>query len=99
MIRRFALTAAMLIALGAMTAPTLAAPFCSGSSGIRFSITLGKKLTEREEAEFAMIQLRRTGVDATRVEFWNGCLRAFVRQPGGGEAMEFYDPETLERVY
>jgi hypothetical protein len=45
------------------------------------------------------MELNQQGVDATRVEKWNGCLRAFVRQPGGGEIMQFFDPQTLRQVF
>jgi hypothetical protein len=84
----------------AAASPAMAAPFCSGS-GVTFSFgfRIGEEMTEREKANLAMIQLRREGVDTDRVEFWNGCLRAFVQQPGGGETMEYYDPHTFERVY
>lgn len=41
--------------------------------------------------------LRSMGVDATRVEDWNGCIRAFVRT-NGGETMQYFDPDTFERL-
>jgi hypothetical protein len=54
--------------------------------------------SEDDILDYQLDQLRLRGVDATRVEKWNGCLRAFVRQPGGGEIMEFYDPHSYRRV-
>lgn len=91
---------AALIVISA-AAPALALNCSSGGSGARFGfgLSFGKKMTESEKAEFALMELRRRGVDATRVEFWGTCLRAFVRRSGGHEAMEFYDPDTLDRVY
>lgn len=93
-----AMLAAGLMAV--VAGPAMAAPFCSESGvTLSFGIQIGEEMTEREKADLAMIQLRREGVNTNRVEFWNGCLRAFVQQPGGGETMEFYDPHTFERVY
>ncbi len=92
--------AALLFTLAA--GPALAAPFCyGGPPGIHFRLNLqfGGEYTESEQARFDLMALRQLGVDATRVERWNGCLRAFVRKENGHEAMEFYDPSTLERVY
>lgn len=50
------------------------------------------------QAEMDLQRLREIGVPATSVERWNGCLRAFVKQPTGGETMEFYDPASLRRL-
>jgi len=91
----FALTAIILTA-----GPAAAAPFCNGGTNVlSFGFHIGPAYSERELADLAKMELQRQGVDASRVEFWNGCLRAFVRQPGGGETMEFYDPDTLRRVW
>jgi hypothetical protein len=85
----------------ASTAPALAIPgFCvDRSDGLRveFGFHYGD-YDEDDELAFDLHQLRRRGVDATRVEKWSGCLRAFVRQPNGHEIMELYDPNTYERV-
>lgn len=57
-------------------------------------------VTEADNAQFDLMRLRRTGVDASSVEYWNGCIRAWVRNEDSvGEHMEFYHPRTLERVY
>lgn len=50
------------------------------------------------QADYDLTRLRQQGVAATSVERWNGCLRAFVQQQGGGETMEFYDPSSLRRL-
>ncbi|AKR54287.1 hypothetical protein XM25_00395 [Devosia sp. H5989] len=94
------LTLAML-ALPATVIPVAAAPFCTGGTGVNlsFGFMIGPQYSEEDRADLARTQLRRHGVDATRVEFWNGCLRAFVRQPDGSEKMEFYDPDTFQQVY
>lgn len=76
--------------------------FCQDDrSGV--TITFGNNLfgtdqSEDDLNEFDLIQLRQQGVDATSVERWNGCIRAFVRKPEGGEEMQFFDPNTYRRV-
>jgi hypothetical protein len=98
-LKRLLATAAVLVATGTAVQ---AAPFCTDMrSGVRieFGFSFGQVFTESEQNDFDLMELRRRGVDATRVERWNGCIRAFVRQPGGGERMEFYDPNTFEQVF
>ena len=90
-----------LIALALLGAAVPAqAAFCTDDRGVvvTFGVHLGEPYTEEELNEFDLMQLRREGVDATRVERWNGCIRAFVRKPEGGEEMQFFDPNTFERV-
>ncbi len=99
MTRLFAATA---VAFISTLAPVAAAPFCTDSRAgfsIEFGVGAGRVFSENDSNDFDMMELRRMGVDATRVERWNGCIRAFVRQPGGGEAMQFYDPNSFERVF
>ena len=85
-----------------LAAPAMAAPFCTGDSvhtGFSAGFSVGGVFTESEQNEFHLMHLRQMGVDATAVEQWNGCLRAFVRKPGGGEEMQFFEPDTYRRVY
>ncbi len=94
--------AVAVLAFGAV--PAMAAPFCIGGGnrpGVHVSLSfhVGDEYTQSEIATFDLMALRKLGIDATRVERWNGCLRAFVREENGHEAMQFYDPITLERVY
>jgi hypothetical protein len=99
MIRTFAYTLGFLAVL---TGTAMAAPFCTGdSSGLHlsFGVSVGGPYTDAERDSFDMMHLRQQGVDVTRVERWNGCIRAFVRQPGGGEEMQFFQPNSYERVY
>ncbi|MCW5722281.1 MAG: hypothetical protein KIS86_14160 [Devosia sp.] len=83
----------------ALPLPASAVPYCTGS-GVSFSFGFSVgRFSESEVNEFNLMQLRRMGVDATAAEKWNGCIRAFVRKPGGGEEMQFFDPNTFQRVY
>lgn len=79
--------------IAAMASPALAAPICSGTFGLDPEI-----FSEAEINDFNFDLLRSRGVNVTRTEMWGGCIRAFVRQADGREAMEFYDPMTLRRV-
>lgn len=90
-----------LTALGLTLLATLPAHavFCSTGDGavVEFGVHLGEEYTEAEENNFDLMELRRRGVDATAVERWSGCIRAYVRT-ATGEEMQFFDPDTFERV-
>ncbi|GHA26404.1 hypothetical protein GCM10007989_22740 [Devosia pacifica] len=85
-----------------LATPAMAIPYCNDTNPgftLKFGLRFGEPRSEMERNEDDLRALRRRGVDATRVERWNGCLRAYVRQPGGGETMQFYSPNTYRRVY
>ncbi|HTM78608.1 MAG TPA: hypothetical protein VL133_13390 [Devosia sp.] len=85
-----------------LAGPALSAPFCTDDRGgvsIQFGHGKGLGLSESDLNDADLTELQQRGVNASSVERWNGCIRAFVRQPGGGETMEFYDPNTMQRVY
>lgn len=94
------LTLAGLIALGA--GPAVAqVPFCTDNRptfSSRFEFGFSQTDPIQERAATDLMRLRRAGVDATSVDYWNGCIRAWVRAPGGGQREEFYDPNNLRRV-
>ena len=95
----FVRTSLSALALLVAAVPAQAA-FCTDDRGVvvTFGVQIGEPYTEQELNEFDLMRLRQEGVDATRVERWNGCIRAFVRKPEGGEEMQFFDPNTFERV-
>ncbi|OYW98491.1 MAG: hypothetical protein B7Z15_22075 [Rhizobiales bacterium 32-66-8] len=98
----FVRTSLFALALLAAAAAPVQAAFCNDDSGgvvVTFGFQIGEPYTEQERNDFDLMELRREGIDATRVERWNGCIRAFVRKPEGGEEMQFFDPKTFERVY
>ena len=80
-----------------LCAPSFAAPFCVDDS-IGLQVAYGDNYTDEERETFDTMGLRRTGVDATRVERWNGCIRAWVRTPDGREEMRFFQPGTFRPV-
>ena len=79
--------------IAAIASPALAAPACSGS----FELSR-ERYREADINEFNLNLLRGIGVDATRAEMWGGCIRAWVRLPGGSEEMQFFEPLNLRRV-
>lgn len=93
-------TSLLLTLLMAGAARASTAECLSPRTGVSFSfgVTIGEPFTESEQNEFNLMQLQRLGVNATRAEMWGGCIRAFVRKPGGGEEMQFFHPDTFERV-
>lgn len=95
---RTSLAAIGLLVIAALPAH---AAICSGSGeglSYSFNLGLGAPLSEDAQNQFDLMNLRRLGVDATRVERWGGCLRAFVRKPEGGEEMQYFEPGTYRRV-
>jgi hypothetical protein len=99
MMRIAAVFAAALALTGAAEASTTSCLVSKPGVSISFGFSVGEKFTESEKNSFNLMQLRRNGVDATGAEMWGGCIRAFVRKPGGGEEMQYFHPDTFERVY
>lgn len=88
--------------VGSLNVGAAAAPFCDGAfdrSHVEFGFFFGDDYSEDDRNTYDLMHLRQRGVDATRVERWNGCIRAFVRVPGGGEAMQFFEPGTYREVF
>jgi hypothetical protein len=46
-----------------------------------------------------MQALHAKGVNATDISDWGGCVRADVVKPNGQTALEFFDPDTLQRLH
>ena len=88
--------------LGLATAPSYAL-FCDTDNddyGISFSGSsmLGGRYDEQTRDQFDEMRLKQDGVDVASVDRWNGCIRAFVRKPEGGQEMQYFDPRTYKRV-
>jgi hypothetical protein len=98
------LAAAALLALALTSAAQASSAQCLVSRPgvtVTFGVTIGvgEEFSESDQNEFNLMRLRQMGVDASRAEMWGGCIRAFVPKPGGGEEMQFFHPDTFERVY
>ena len=96
---------AALLVVGFTSVTPAFALFCSDQGpSVGFSLEdrrgdlIFKRSNNDQQNQFDLMRLRRAGVDAASVERWNGCLRAFVRNGGGGQSMQFYDPRTLQRL-
>lgn len=93
MIRVIASVATVLVAL---SAPAMAAPFCTDDS-IGLVVAFGENYTDKDRETFDEMNLRQLGYDVTRVERWNGCIRAWVRVDGR-EEMQFFQPGSYRPV-
>ena len=77
---------------------------CDSPDGIRFGLGIsggfhiGEPYTEEELNLFDQMALKRRGIEATRVERWNGCLRAWVKDADGRERQQFFDPQSYDRL-
>lgn len=97
--------AAMGVMAALMAAPVPAwAAFCAdeGPEAPRMLIERDGKsvwvVDTQAQADTDKRRLRAVGINATSVERWNGCMRAYVKAEDGSQAMQFYDPVTLRRV-
>ncbi|MEQ1901063.1 MAG: hypothetical protein ABL866_10055 [Devosia sp.] len=101
---RFALVPrlTLIAALIAFASPIMAAsvPFCpQPHPGLYIRLRFGPDLTEREENAIYLRLLKQRGVEVSMVRQWGGCVQAFVLdEDGRGEHLEYYDPDTLERI-
>lgn len=97
-------TLPVLALLAVTSVPALAAPFCVDNR-TSVSITMGfgdkfdRNAEERSLNDSDLRTLQRMGVDATSVERWNGCIRAFVRNADGSQSMAYFDPNTMKQVW
>jgi hypothetical protein len=94
------LLAAVLAAslVGVLPAHALMCDDTDTGFSLGYEFRFGPDFSEQDRNELDRLRLRREGVDATRVERWAGCLRAFVRTPDGGQEMQFFDPRSLRRL-
>jgi len=46
-----------------------------------------------------MSAMRDKGINVQDITDWNGCIKADVLQKNGHVAMQFFDPDTLQRVH
>ena len=90
----------------ALSTPALAISCDDNGDGIRIGLNgqisgrlhIGEPYTEEELGLFDQMELRKQGIEATRVERWNGCLRAWVKGEDGRERQQFFDPNTYDRL-
>lgn len=93
-------TSLVVLALCLTALPAHAVLCTDESAGISLSyeFELGDSHDEEDRNRLDLMALRQMGVDATRVERWGSCLRAYVRKPEGGEEMQYFNPGSYRRV-
>jgi hypothetical protein len=106
MTRTWLLALPLTLALSALSTPALAISCEDHSDGFGIGISghvsagfhIGEPYTEEELNLFDQMALQRRGIEATRVERWNGCLRAWVKGADGRERQQFFDPNSYDRL-
>tara|TARA_R110002020_G_scaffold50791_18_gene143757 strand:- start:644 stop:940 length:297 start_codon:yes stop_codon:yes gene_type:complete len=94
-------TSLAVLVLSLIAALPVQAALCTDeTSGVSlsFEIQVGDSQDEETRNRLDLMALRQMGVDATRVERWGSCLRAYVRKPDGGEEMQYFNPGSYRRV-
>lgn len=94
--------AAMGLVASMVAAPMPAwAAFCA-NEGPQAPLTVvddngvGKLVVDvQAQADLDRRRLREVGVPVVNTERWNGCIRAFVEDAGGGRSMVLFDPVSL----
>lgn len=78
--------------MASVAAPAFAFTDTGSTAGV-----FGEGSAEHREwmADTILSRLQQQGVPATAVEEWGGLVRAYVTQPDGTQAMQFFAPDTL----
>ncbi|HTM76005.1 MAG TPA: hypothetical protein VL133_00030 [Devosia sp.] len=98
MIKSSIIALAAVAAIGSMAAPAFAISSAANSSGGAGVFGDGSAEYREFMADTILTRLQQSGVPATSVEEWGSLVRAFVTQPDGTEAMQFFAPDTLKPV-
>ncbi len=86
------------LVLAGSAAPAFAASFATCDDDQQMtSLTSSTDSIDSNPGDI-IARLRSRGVIANAVEAWNGCIRAFVSTSNGGQTMEFFDPQSLQRL-
>jgi len=90
------------VGLAASVAPASAATIAecrdsvtnSGSSGA------GEYTSDIDARSGSIVQaLKAKGVNVQDISDWGGCVKADVVRPNGTAAIQFFDPDTLQRLH
>jgi hypothetical protein len=94
MTKSLILASVALLSLGALALPAQAKTAAVASANSILTCDTDT-LSHNDESNIAS-QLRAKGVNVSSVDAWHGCARAFVTRADGSQAMQFYDPDTLQ---
>lgn len=97
MYARFALALIAAAGLAGVTLPSQAAVTSPGSTAVCFNADHTRQdITNDSQAIIA--RLAEHGYDASAVEAWGGCIRAYLTDPEGHTSMQLFDPDTMKPV-
>ena len=89
MIKSSILALVTVAALGSIAAPA----FADSGDSANDSLNTGSVETV---ADSILVRLQQQGVQATEVEAWGGLVRAYVTQPDGTVAMQYFAADSLK---
>ena len=89
MIKSSILALVTVAALGSIAAPA----FADSGDSANDSLNTGSVETV---ADSILVRLQQQGVQATEVEAWGGLVRAYVTQPDGTLAMQYFAADSLK---
>lgn len=79
-------------AMGSIAAPA----FADSNDTANDSLNTGSFLARESVADSILVRLQQQGVQATGVEAWGGLVRAYVTQPDGTVAMQYFAADSLK---
>lgn len=94
------LAALMSVGIGAAITPA----FAESIGACQNEITIGPRGAGQytdaidSDAPAIIASLEQKGINVQDVTDWGGCIRADVTKKDGSTAMEFFDPNTLQRL-
>ena len=95
-ITTLAIAALLSLGLGTAVSPAFAKSIATCEDEVANSQGEGDAIDSNAAAILASLQQK--GVKALDVTDWGGCVRADVIRKDGSTAMEFFDPDTLQRL-
>ena len=92
MIKSSILALVTVAALGSIAAPA----FADSDESANDSLNTGSFEARESVADSILVRLQQQGVEATEVEAWGGLVRAYVTQPDGTVAMQYFAADSLK---
>ena len=93
-----AIAALLSLGLGTAISPAFAKSISTCEDDVVNSSAGDYSSAIESNAPAILASLQQKGVNAQDVSDWGGCVRADVIKKDGSTAMEFFDPDTLQRL-
>jgi len=94
------LAALMSVGIGAAITPAFAESIGACQNDIARSAPGAGEYTDAIDSDAPAIiaSMQQKGINVQDISDWGGCIRADVTKKDGSTAMEFFDPNTLQRL-